>query len=465
MAGMTEKQATERLREFESRHGLYAVLLDGWSPWRTLRFHLTSQLMKLPLASGDGSGTARRSLRAFGGSLKLALTLLRGARVDGIVKSFSSALREPAGGKFRDVYFDSLLDLGLRCFKIEAANARAFEANRRRALRPADLDAEIFRFWGRALATLLPRRECDAFFDQVAANLRAELGVELPAAVMRRAASSTWWQIRLYRWLLRRLRARFVIVADSCEYPFEAACRREGVKFIELQHGIFGQHHPDALPSEAPGGPEELMLPQVLAVFGEYWRARLAGTALARIDIVPVGSSQIERARKLRASRQPSSRRRLLVTSQGLDTPRLCAWLQGLLATVPRDLDFELGVKLHPAYDDPARAEFAALAAHPSVRIIAGADLPDTYELLAQADLHLSIASACHFDALGIGVPTVIIPLTGHEAMLELVDGVSVYLAREPSDVWSVPATPVAFERAAQFYAPGFTDNLRRLIA
>jgi hypothetical protein len=36
------------------------------------------------------------------------------------------------------------------------------------------------------------------------------------------------------------------------------------------------------------------------------------------------------------------------------------------------------------------------------------------------SDLHLSIYSACHFEALGIGTPTAILALPGHELVQEL---------------------------------------------
>jgi len=45
---------------------------------------------------------------------------------------------------------------------------------------------------------------------------------------------------------------------------------------------------------------------------------------------------------------------------------------------------------------------------------------PDTYEMIALSDLHLSIFSACHFEALGIGTPTAILVLPGHELVLDL---------------------------------------------
>jgi hypothetical protein len=391
--------------------------------------------------------------------------LLVGRRHDGVIKSFTSALRERADGHFRDIYYESLLDSGLRCFKLETSNVSTFAENQRLALRPADLDADVFRFWGRALAKLFPRRELDAEFAVLERKVRDELKLDLPAGVISRIASSMWWQIRLYRLLLRRLGARFAIVTDTCEYALSMAARREKVRFVELQHGVFGKQHPDVIPVDAPGSADELLLPENIAVFGEYWREQLMGTALERVRITPVGSSQIERARRLRGARTHTARRRLLVTSQGLDTARFGAWLNDMLVAAPTGTEYDVVVKLHPAYDDPTAPVFAALAARPWVRVIPGTSTPDTYELLAWADLHLSIASTCHFEAIGLQIPTVIIPLSGHESLLGMVDGLAMHLARHPGAVWEIPTKALPAEYATRYGTPGFTDNMRRLLA
>jgi hypothetical protein len=466
MTRMTEREASERLWAFEARHQLFDARLDGWSPWRVLRFQLFNKLVDLPYAPIGGTRVLARTFQAMVAAAVLAVILLRNRRHDGVIKSFTSALRERADGHFRDIYFDRLLDTGLDCLKLETRGSSQFDQNRRRALRPSHLDADVFRLLGRLMAAIFPRRELDGFFAGLEQKLRAELAIEMSAADMRRIVSSLWWQIRLYELLLRRTRARFAAVVDTCEYALSVACRRSGVRFIELQHGIFNKHHPDVVPGDAPGSVSELLLPEIVAVFGEYWREQLRGTAIERVSIAAVGNGQIDRAREMRISRAAENgRRRLLVTSQGLDTARFAAWLTRMINSAPSYLEYELTIKLHPAYDDPARPEFASLAQLPNVTVITGAAYPDTYQLMAETDIHLSIASTCHFEAVGLQIPTIIIPLAGHELLIDLVDGVAVHLAREPSDAWAVPVSPVPAVIAARFYVPGFAENLRRLVA
>ncbi|MFX5862045.1 hypothetical protein ABTE64_18120, partial [Acinetobacter baumannii] len=80
-----------------------------------------------------------------------------------------------------------------------------------------------------------------------------------------------------------------------------------------------------------------------------------------------------------------------------------------------------LSIKLHPVYDQ-GDLNFAGLQRDDRVSVVAGSELPTVFDMLSEADLHLSIASACHFDAAALGVRSVIIPLAGHESLLHAVD-------------------------------------------
>lgn len=92
--------------------------------------------------------------------------------------------------------------------------------------------------------------------------------------------------------------------------------------------------------------------------------------------------------------------------------------------------------------------------------------MPNVWELLAATDLHLSISSASHFDAVALGVPSVVVPLASHERMLHAVDGASLLVARNPEDVWKLAreARPLDPHVCERFAAAGFLDNLLRLV-
>ncbi|MDC8758876.1 hypothetical protein [Janthinobacterium fluminis] len=450
------------LAQLERRHALFAFRVDGWSAWRVVRNPLHRMAEGLPLAQPARSN-GRRSAQALLATFRLLRLLAGGARRELLLKTCRSGLRLPQGEGYRDVYFDGLLGAGHGALKLEEINSPDFDRQAAAACHPADLDPVVFTFWGRVLGLLLPLK-AGPFCADVAALLEREVGLAVPARWLRARLSTVYWQARLYTLLLRRVRPAAVLVSDTGEYALRIACQRCGVRFIELQHGVFDAQHPDAIPAWVEGAAAELLLPDVLACRGAYWIEQLAGTRQGRDHAVAVGNELIDLARASRHGRRADGRLRLVLSTQGLDSERLAQWLEAMLAAAPAGLDWELAIKLHPVYDAGTRA-FDGLRGRARVRVIGGAEQPHVFELLAQADLHLSIASACHFDAAALGVASVVIPLAGHEAMLGAVDGTQIALARQPGDVWALAAAPAAPAARAHHYAtPGFIGNLQRLL-
>lgn len=466
MSASTPQQRLAHLRALEQRHGLFDHRVDGWSAWRVLRHPLHQIVAGLPM-SAPVLPQGRRVRDALRATLRLAGIWLRGRSRRLIVKTYRSALRVPLGDRVRDTYFDGLLQRQPEAYKLEVVNSGAYEAQAAAAWRPADLDAVVFTFWGRVLGRLRPPAD-GGFAERAAALMASEAGLTLPPAWYRDRVATVYWQSRLYGALLDRVRPRTVLVADAGDFGLAIACRRRGIRFIELQHGVFDHQHPDAVPLWAKGSATELVLPDFLACHGTHWIERLAGThqgqgqgeGIARA----VGNEMIDLARPARrADRTPGAH--LVMTSQGLDSERAAAWLQAMMDAAPAHLDWRLSIKLHPSYDEGGR-DYAALASHPRVRIIEGSTAPNVYTLLADADLHLSIASACHYDAAAMGVPSVVMPLAAHEQMLPAIDGEAITLAAGPEDVWTRAigrCLPVALsERFAQ---PGCVAALEELLA
>jgi hypothetical protein len=460
-------ESTERLRRLatlEREHDLFAHRVDGWSAWRVLRNPVHRLVSGLPMSQLARSNT-RRGAQALAATAGLLRLLVTAGRRELLVKTCRSALRLPQGDRYRDVYFDGLLQRGMSCLKLEEINSPDFEAQAAAAWRPADLDPVVFTFWGRVLGTLRPVDD-GGFSARVARLLAEELGVDASPAWLRMRLSTVYWQAKLYAALLARVRPAAVLVADTGEYALCLACARRGVRFVELQHGVFDASHPDAVPEWAEGTAAELLLPDRLACRGTYWVEQLAGTRQGRDHAVAVGNELIDMARERRARRSPGEALHLVFTSQGLDAERTAAWLAEMVDAAPAGREWRLSIKLHPAYDARTVA-FDALATHPRVRVIGGAEQPNVFDLLADADLHLSISSACHFDAAGLAVPSVVVPLASHEMMLDVVDGEQIALARTPADVWALAARggAVAVAGPERFATPGFVDNFARLVA
>ncbi len=459
---LAPSQRVQALAALERSHNLFAHRFDGWSTWRVMRHSVFLMAMGLPLAS-QSRPQAQRIREALLATLGLAWLLVAGRRRSLLVKTCRSALRLRQGDRFRDVYFDGLLEHGgFSCLKLEDINSADFERQAAVALWPADLNPVVFTFWGRVLGAMFPVPVM-AFCESVAARLAQEVGIIVQPRTLLMRVSTVHWQARLYSLLLRRVRPRAVLVSDTGDYALRVACSRHNLRFIELQHGVFNAGHPDAVPHWVDGSAAELVLPDVLACYGDFWIDQLAGTRQGRERSVAVGNELIDLARARRLRRRPNDCRHIVLTSQGLDTGRLARWIADMIDQAPPTSSWHLSIKLHPAYDTSTRA-YDALRADKRVSVIGGAEQPNVFDLLADADLHLSISSSCHFDAAALGVPTMVVPLGGHELIADAVDGVQILLARVPLDVWVALNEPIDESRSHRFAQPGFVENLRRLL-
>jgi hypothetical protein len=303
------------------------------------------------------------------------------------------------------------------------------------------------------------------FCSRVAELLQAELQVAVSPDWLLMRVSTVVWQARLYSLLLARSRPSAILVSDTGEYGLRLAAHRQGIRFIELQHGVFDASQPDAIPLWVEGSAVELVLPDVLATRGDYWSEQLASTRQGRDHAVAVGDVMTDWARAKRNTARERRGVHLVLTSQGLDTSRLVDWIDELANCAPASLEWRLSIKLHPVYDCSSH-EFERLKKHERIRIISGAEQPNVFELLAEGDLHLTIASACHFDAAAIGVRSMVIPLAGHELLTKTIDGKLFFLACTQSKVWEVAASAAAPDlvRANRFSSPGYVDNLAALL-
>lgn len=175
------------------------------------------------------------------------------------------------------------------------------------------------------------------------------------------------------------------------------------------------------------------MLPELLTVYGAYWMKLLEHSALGRLGrIRPIGAPMIEASRGLRERRFVADPAKpvLTLTSQGIAAERLADFVADFLKLC--SCRFELNIRLHPGYEADASHYGARFSGDPRVVLWQGNSKPDTFEMIAMSDLHLSISSACHFEALGIGTPTAIITLPSHELVRDLAECGDALLIQSP---------------------------------
>jgi hypothetical protein len=153
----------------------------------------------------------------------------------------------------------------------------------------------------------------------------------------------------------------------------------------------------------------------------------------------------------------------LTLTTQGLDTENLINFVREFLQIYKGKC--MLNIKLHPAFDNSMKLYVDALGNDSRCRIISGKSEPNTYELLSCSDLHLSIASACHYDALGLGIPTVVLGLMGHQLIDDLVAKGDALIVMTPHELSSIVQShkwqSVSNETSENYYKRNFIANVQ----
>lgn len=463
----TELEAASMLAAFEAQCEAYTFRVRGVSIWRLLRTPVGYALQDLPLSSPplglfNVFITTIRSL--------IAIVRLRPQTFRYVVKSYTSALSVKGELGWTDVYFDELLDHVPGGIRLTTKNTPVKKTMS--SVLSSSLDCTAIHALGAVMAYLSPIKEGDPMFNRLATELDLHLGVRgFSAQRIRRLFSSFWWQSRMFEWLLSRLSPQTVIISDSGERAMIAACRRCGVRLIELQHGVFTQNDPDCLPVAALIQADEnaLLLPDILALHGDYWVARHRETAMGqsgRLRAVGVAVIDRYRAERERQFHSDSNCLELVLTTQGLAREELICFLRDFLRGTIQP--FRLSIKLHPVFDLSPDPYIAAFKADPRVRVLLDEGEQNTYQLIAHADLHISIASASHFDAIGIGCPTVVLNLAGSNVVEDLAATGCALYAETPSDLIAIVQgrdwTRLKENSPEMYFRRDFVTNMSQLI-
>jgi hypothetical protein len=461
----------ELIRQIEARHDLLQHQVDGWCVWPLLRFPAALALMDLPFTKSSKESFTRRELLGMAAKDFLRLFFPRKSRY--AVITLATALMEQEGALYRDVFFDDLLQELGSFFKIEKPNNKSFFYRSRNALLKSSMTTIAFELLS---SLVLPKFRKPSRITNVAESLSRSLsrepGLEIFSAEKIGAMlEHFYWDKKLYSFLFRRVKPKYLFSADGYgDHAAFAAAKELGIKVCEFQHGSFMKGGPEyGWSSYAVSYRAKMPVPDQFFLFGDYWREQLEGDSFWEGHLSVVGNMRIDRYRKLKSDYRSASQKKnsykIVLTSQGIDVEKMIAFASDFLKLAGDKLEIEFTIKLHPVYEADKSLYERAFSQNKRVRIISGSEAPSTFELLAAADLHLSISSSCHYDALGLGVPTVILPLANSDWIMPLHRAGHAFLATTPEDLLEIVSqlrgkgAPEAI--GSYYFKPGAVENLQ----
>lgn len=254
-------------------------------------------------------------------------------------------------------------------------------------------------------------------------------------------------------------------MADPGEHAIIAAAKELGVTTIELQHGGTTDRYHSGYSWTGYGIPHRptMPIPDRLFLFGDHTRREVDQHGFWGGSIRVVGCPRVDQYRNRRVGPQKGTPIILLTT--GASIAETIAFISEFLRASRDVRDLQLWVKLHPVYEAGPEPYLQAFGGDDRVRVLSGSQDPSTFELLAQASIHVSVSSSCHYDALGLGVPTVILALPTHEIVLALHRAGHALLARTPAELlqivdrWRSHHVPPAVSK--YYFKPDSIRNMR----
>jgi hypothetical protein len=457
-----------RIRKLEAKYDLLQYKVDGWCVWPVLRFGVSMALQNIPLSQTASLENWQLFPIAMGDIVRLIAP--RKARY--FVVTLSSSRSEQIDGRYKDIYFDDLLSNVGSYFKIEKLNSPSFWPRNKTALIQSNLTSTAFRI----LVVLLRKvgRRVDPIIN-IANNLSACLRQELELVAftpnqIAKSLLSFYWSKKLYTWLLRRVRPAYVFSVDGYgEHSIMAAAKELGIQVIEFQHGFLDRHHSGyswtsyALPYKA-----RMPIPNQIFLYGEHWQQELAINGFWQNELHSVGSLRLDQYRQ-NTNKSENGECTLVLTTQGIDVEKVIGFIADFLKLAEGRLPLRLNIKLHPGYEANKEVYEVAFQNDKRVRVILGSEQPSTFQLLTKTHFHLSISSTCHYEALGLGVPTIILPFATHEIILPLYQAGHAFLAQTPQNLldiifqWRNCTVPI--ELSTFYFEPGALENMKSVLS
>ena len=455
------------LQDIETNQELLRMKIGPWSAWPILRFNLAALASNLAI---DTSDIRLSTLEHLSHSFHDIAGIFRVKHPQILLYVASSNRVEQEKDRYKDIIFDELLCYIPTYFKIENINNKFYLEHSQTALYPSQMTTSVIYLITNLLSRLRRPRSIDLLADSFFASIQMVMPTsKISRLHIRKVLTSFYWRKILYRALLYRVKPRVLFLqAAYTNHALVAAAKEMNIKVIEFQHGIIDHHHPGySWTAPAAAYKNHKPLPDLIYDYGDYWQEELSKNGFWNKELRSVGSLHLDQFRLQNVSSTSGngitsiSSRKIVVTTQALDIDRLISFFIEFdkYATVPVELFF----KLHPRESNRQPYD-TAFKNHANIHIIAGHEAPSTFDLLSLCDYHVSIHSTCHYEALGLGKPTIILPFTNHERILslcELAQGYA-FLAKTPAEMNQIIAQDriVPHNISSYYFRDGALDNM-----
>jgi hypothetical protein len=447
-----------KFHQMEEKMNLFNEEICGEKFWALIRFPIYS----LTFGRASSAATTSMKMSAYSKLKRFMFSLLSWRRNPLLIPKSQILFVFPGrrilenDGRWWDIYSDPIIKyVKHHSAAIESPyKNRHYEPAATHGLRYLDL-IEFLTFAKRLLG--IARIHLTKSDIRLLSKIRSELLVRFEidvdvVAVTRRVLENRKAVVPLYKWLIRHIRPKVVVLAQGYGYEdLIEACSSLGIPTVELQHGAINAYHVGYSFAGKIGIKKNF--PDYLLTWGDYWSSA-AEFPTEKKRVLSVGFPYIESKKNLKSTKK----KQIVFVSQETVGVALSKFAKELSSN--KNLDYKIVYKLHPHERADWRARYPWLVSSGITVIDQPKDL--LYKLFSESLIQIGVYSTALFEGLAFGLRTFLLDTKGVETMDSLLRGGLVKKVSSPEELLGYirnakPPTEFEFE---YFFKTNSLENI-----
>lgn len=399
-----ESELFEKFLQFEEKHSVYDVRVEGVPIWERVRRQVYSDIISGNEGSNDEGDHGFDITRAAKG------IWLWGKNFVHKNSYFSDKHDYLFWGHQRrklqdddlwwDIYFDPIYEeVDLDRIHLEVAHwTDHLTPAKTRNLRYMDMPVYTGTIARELFASRYPvDDESLSTLRSLESALKSEFDTRIELSTMvRQKLVQRKVRKPLYKLLLNRIQPKIVVLIVSyCRETFIEVCKDMNIPVVELQHGVI---HPRHLGYSYPDNRPKQTFPDYLLVFGDYWKNAVE-FPLPSENIYSVGYPYFDTINKQYSNRESTDQ--VVFISQ----PQIADSLSQFAVKFEETFDISTVYKLHPHEYDNWEETYPHLK-QSTIQVVSHE--PQLYELLSESTVQVGVDSTVLYEGLNFNLDTFI---------------------------------------------------------
>lgn len=426
---ISNKEISKLIISFEKNYDVLKYQYDNYCIWYAIRWHVIRALQHR-IDDNSNLTNQRNKLSTIFSILQNLLKILFQKPKDYFIYTYSRFRSEKFGNLSKDIFFDDIIHNSSKNFiKCEEEVGTGLSPYNVNCFINSDFSLLPIHIFCSKMSKKKRNdelnKEIESLFKDISTNFSISQEV-LDYDKLKAKIYLFYFSKNLFKKLFKHLKTKKFLFIGQPVYMI-AAAKELGIECVEFQHGYIDQYHHGYCSSEySKKYKDKLPIPDKILLYGDYYDNELRLTKFWDKELYTIGCRKFQKYKSKNSFINEKLKNKILITTQGFDTDNLINFYDNFFKII--DDQFKITIKLHPQYDKKNLKWNQLAQSYDNVFI---SQKTNTLELINECDIHLSIWSTTHIEAVSMNKFSIVVPLEGYKNMKKLIDENILLLAKD----------------------------------